>query len=612
MTPKCYSYIRFSTPEQMKGDSLRRQIKMSEDYAKEKGLVLDDRLKLRDEGLSAYKGAHRNRGALGRFLALIEAGSIPKGSTLIVESLDRLSREQVLDALEQFTAIIKAGVTVVTLSDRMEYSRESINANFGQLLFSLTIMSRAHEESQMKAQRLRAAWDGKRENIQAQKLTAICPEWLELNPDRTAFRVIEERAEIIRGIFRDKLAGKGTRLIARELNQQKAWLPKSRKRNNAPPGWRESYIQKILRTPAVMGEYQPHTTSRDGRRVRVPVGEPIQNYFPAVVPPELFHAVQQQLDRDRGMAGNGGGRNGKINNLFGHLAKCGYCGASMSYISKGPLPKGGNYLVCDAARRAVPGCSRRLIRYEEFEEQVLTYCRNLNPADLLPGREAQETALKALQGRKATLQGQINGATAKASNLADTIATTDNPAVRRLLEGRLGEALTEQESLEAERQQVEQEIVRHIHSQEDTQARLDSVRELLTFLREGSGDELIEVRRRLRQELRGLIDRIDVRPVGLLPMTTERVKEMIAATLDIYPEMAGTEELERVEADLIDRIENRDLRTYTIHFKGGSFRTLTPATPHTLSLDFDRERGRLTNLFQGLGGEQMVNIKRGN
>ena len=140
MTPKCYSYIRFSTPEQLKGDSLRRQLKMSEEYAAEKGLVLDDRLSLRDLGLSAFHGHHRSKGALGLFLAQVEEGKIPKGSMLIVESLDRLSREEVLDALGQFTSIIKAGVTVVTLIDRMEYSQKSVNANIGQLIISITII----------------------------------------------------------------------------------------------------------------------------------------------------------------------------------------------------------------------------------------------------------------------------------------------------------------------------------------------------------------------------------------------------------------------------------------------------------------------------------------
>ena len=50
-----YSYIRFSTPEQMKGDSLRRQLESSRSIAKAKGWHLDE--SLRDLGISAFKGA---------------------------------------------------------------------------------------------------------------------------------------------------------------------------------------------------------------------------------------------------------------------------------------------------------------------------------------------------------------------------------------------------------------------------------------------------------------------------------------------------------------------------------------------------------------------------
>lgn len=602
MTPKCYSYIRFSSPEQEKGDSLRRQLKMSMDYAKEKGLVLDDRLKLRDLGLSAYKGEHTKReAALGRFLALVESGDIPNGSVLLVESLDRLSRGQVLKALDQLRAIVDAGITVVTLADRMEYTQESINFNIGQLMFSLTIMSRAHEESATKARRLKAAWDGKRENIQTKKLTAICPEWLKLNREKTDFTVIEERAEIIRSIYRMKLSGMGSRAITLVLNQQRAWIPKSRKRKGSLAGWRESYVQKILRSPAVIGEYHPHSISEG---VRKPIGDTLPDYYPAIVPLDLFHSVQQQLDHDKSLNGNGGGRNGNISNLFGYIAKCGYCGSSMAYLNKGGQPKGGRYLICDASRRGIGECNRRLLRYDEFEELVLTHCRNLNPTDLLPGKDEQESVIKALQGRAITLQGEMKRAAAMVSNLADSIASTENPAVRRILENRLAETLTEQESLQAELAKVEQELSIHQHSQEDTKARLESMRELLEFLRTPSGEGLIDVRRRLRQELRNLIERIEVFPVGRNPMTVGRVKEMIAAVLDVHPEMAGTEEVKLVEASLIARIDNRDLRSFIVYFKGGSIRILDPATPHKLSLEIDADSNKMTNIFGMLKSER--------
>lgn len=46
-----YSYVRFSSPEQAKGDSVRRQVEAAERYAQSHGLRLDDRLT--DAGLSA-------------------------------------------------------------------------------------------------------------------------------------------------------------------------------------------------------------------------------------------------------------------------------------------------------------------------------------------------------------------------------------------------------------------------------------------------------------------------------------------------------------------------------------------------------------------------------
>jgi DNA invertase Pin-like site-specific DNA recombinase len=103
---RAYSYVRFSTPEQEKDHSLRRQVEQSEAYCQAHGLTLDDSLRLTDRGLSAFHGVHRAKGALGEFHRLVEGGEVEPGSVLLVESLDRLSWEQVLDALTQFTSLI--------------------------------------------------------------------------------------------------------------------------------------------------------------------------------------------------------------------------------------------------------------------------------------------------------------------------------------------------------------------------------------------------------------------------------------------------------------------------------------------------------------------------
>lgn len=96
---KAYSYVRFSSPEQLKGDSLRRQLSLSAGYAKRHGFVVDESLKLQDLGVSAYKGKHLQRGALGGFLKAIENGQVLAGSVLLVEALDRISRQEPWDAI---------------------------------------------------------------------------------------------------------------------------------------------------------------------------------------------------------------------------------------------------------------------------------------------------------------------------------------------------------------------------------------------------------------------------------------------------------------------------------------------------------------------------------
>ena len=95
-----------STDLQLKGDSRRRQLEASRQYAEANELDLAEAPELEDIGVSAFKGANVREGALGRFLEAVRAGTVKRGSYLIVESLDRLSREQVLTAQSLFLSII--------------------------------------------------------------------------------------------------------------------------------------------------------------------------------------------------------------------------------------------------------------------------------------------------------------------------------------------------------------------------------------------------------------------------------------------------------------------------------------------------------------------------
>src|SRR5262245_55030636 len=150
--PKAYSYIRFSTPQQAKGDSHRRQADKAARYAEEHGLALDSDLNLTDFGVSAYRGKNAKTGALGVFLRAVEDGTVPRGSFLLVENIDRLTREDVPDATMLFLQIINAGIVVVTLTNRERYSRERLNSGTSRhLLHHLGAYSRQSGELPQRA-----------------------------------------------------------------------------------------------------------------------------------------------------------------------------------------------------------------------------------------------------------------------------------------------------------------------------------------------------------------------------------------------------------------------------------------------------------------------------
>ena len=105
---RAFSYVRFSHPDQRKGDSFRRQTDLAEAYAKEHGLALDTSLKP-DLAVSAYRGKNRKTGNLAAFLNKITTGEVPRGSALLLESLDRLSREELEESFDLLRSIVQIG-----------------------------------------------------------------------------------------------------------------------------------------------------------------------------------------------------------------------------------------------------------------------------------------------------------------------------------------------------------------------------------------------------------------------------------------------------------------------------------------------------------------------
>ncbi len=159
----CYSYQRISSVKQKKGGGIGRQLELSKKYCDERGWVLDTTFKLTDIGKSAFHSKNLDdNAALGQFLKASKDGFIHKPCILLVESLDRLSRSNVVDALELFLGIIKSGITICTYADNAIYNRADIQNNFTPLMASIIYMARSHDESMMKSKRIKADWAKRR------------------------------------------------------------------------------------------------------------------------------------------------------------------------------------------------------------------------------------------------------------------------------------------------------------------------------------------------------------------------------------------------------------------------------------------------------------------
>lgn len=404
--PKAYSYIRFSTPDQASGHSYRRQREAAERYCAKNGLelVADKEYHFFDSGRSAYKGKHLDdTGQLARFLNFVENGTIASGSLLIVENLDRLSRQHLHEALPRFLQILNNGINIYSATDNRLYTKDY---NQIDILISIMEMSRAHSESSIKSERLSKVWRQKQKDAEQTKkpLGKACPYWLTL--ENNEYVEIPERVAVVKEIFKLATSGHGQRAIAKILNANNVPIFGSRKRNDSGL-WGSSSTGKILSNRAVLGEYQP-TGLLDGKRSKL--GEPITGFYPAVISEDLFLEAQSaRLTRNVSKAT----KNAANFNLWQGLAKCSMCGEPMHLVNKGQPPKGGKYLRCYGSAKG--RCSNKLIEIRQSEAVFKEILAKVDSLSLVQDSQAKiqkdirgvELRLDKISKRKSEIEAQL-------------------------------------------------------------------------------------------------------------------------------------------------------------------------------------------------------------
>lgn len=365
-----YSYQRFSHQRQVNPHKLRQQLEIAREYAVHNGLALDEDLTFQDLGVSAFRGANREHGHLADFLMAVRHGFVESGSYLLVESLDRLSRETARKALRTLEDICDEGITVVTLIDNQKYTSELLDRDPASLLISLVIFLRANEESRTKSRRIRAAWARKIERVrQGEKIiiSKMVPGWLKI--EKNEIVVDPERVKAIRLIFRLGELGLGGSTIATVLNRNQ--IPTLRGHKH----WYKDNVSLVLSNASVIGVFVPHTYERiDGQRVRTPM-EPLKGYFPRIISQKTWQRTQGWIEKRQIRFHKKAPASRKVvGSIFARLAKCPRCGSTMGRRKKSldeSLSTPSRYYFLCTMGEHYGGCEYHTVQYQPIEDLFL-------------------------------------------------------------------------------------------------------------------------------------------------------------------------------------------------------------------------------------------------
>ena len=378
--PAAWSYARTSTARQAGADKsgMQRQEQALADWlAAHPDHVLQQALV--DPGVSG-SGAHRRSGALGAFIRAAQAGTVPAGSVLIVESITRFSREVERQVLGVLLNDFWANDLGLALCGHDEiYTAELIDSQPHRLHVLLALMQQSRAEWNERSKRskgARAAARAKQES--GIRVAGRVPWFILKDADNRAlrdeaglFQLDPVAVETINMMVEMYQQGQGSQLIAVALN--KAGRPTRSPRSKA---WSSETVRKVLRDRSLVGE-------------AVRAAGNVPNYWPAVMSAATFEQLAAiTAANDTGSPRN---RGSATQNLFATVGRCANCGGPVSVF------RGGNgtisYVTCRNAVRKIGDCPHsRYVRQADWEAMGLAMLRSAQWDQLLARPGDNDTA----------------------------------------------------------------------------------------------------------------------------------------------------------------------------------------------------------------------------
>lgn len=454
---KLYSYIRWSTDKQTGNTSLERQTEKAKQYAAIHGL---EYVQILDAGVSAFRGKNTTQGAFSGFINAVKAGVISSDSWLYVENLDRLTRQDVMTALNLFTSLLKLGLTIVTGMDGKIYTEESISNNVNDLIMSLFLFSRANEESLTKQKRayettlklIERHKSGLPTNI---KSAGSTPFWIDatgpnteaVKPHPIYFKAAKEAVRLL-------LSGWGNYRVANYLNENSDIYPpppgKKTRNKNREARWTVPNIKKMRLNRALMGEKVLTLNN---------VTYHLEDYFPPVCTPAEFARLQDVACNNKMPQGC---KKKVITLLSGMgILRCGHCGGAMTSFSK----QGKIRYLCESGKKRMSSCKAWSVSGELVERCLLYPLISGYMSLVIEDQNAGESLADQIDSKRSELElvesqiGNLTTAITMGGNLESLVTQLQELESRKrglLLEL---DKLSQRELLQGSREQQIEKIV---------------------------------------------------------------------------------------------------------------------------------------------------------
>ena len=278
------------------------------------------------------------------------------------------------------------------------------------MIWSVEAM-RAHSESAQKSERVSKQKAKVREEARqgAKKLIGMFPPWLERvytnNNKDWELREIKERADVVRLCYQLRLEGHGVRSIIKELDRRGLKPFRETTKN-----WSDFGIRQWLTIPNVIGTYTPRKRV-DGKKVAD--GEPIENFYPAIIDRETYNKVQATFSSRKVQ----GRHTLNHRNIFRGLLRCS-CGGTWVY--RDTSVKSGRYRYQDlrCGNFGTPYCSKPPIIYARFETMVIKCLSAVDWSDVFYKAQGVNSGrLKDLKDDREVVKGELINVEAELTQL---------------------------------------------------------------------------------------------------------------------------------------------------------------------------------------------------